>query len=188
MSGWHYEADYITTGWFLSSQQSQAKLPLFAHRQPRAQRTEIGRHSSGFKSSDRNAQGWPHRRWFILRTAVNATNQTSADSLSQRGLDLLAAGEPAQAARAFRAAIAADPAHLEAHHGLVRALRDAGRLEASVAAALALIALTPGDPLAHTALSISLQRAGHVPEAEAAAARARVLEWRIQLQSPNSQP
>jgi tetratricopeptide (TPR) repeat protein len=115
---------------------------------------------------------------------VTATNAPTADALSQRGLDLLAAGSPSAAARAFRAALAADPAHVEAHHGLVRALRDAGRLEASIAAALALTALTPADPLAHTALSICLQHAGHVPQAEAAAARARVLEWKLQLQSP----
>jgi len=89
-----------------------------------------------------------------------------------------------QAAQAFRAAIAADPAYYEAHHGLIRALRDAGRLEQSIAVALALVALTPHDALAHTALSICLQQAGHVPQAEAAAARARVLEWKIQLQSP----
>ncbi len=118
---------------------------------------------------------------------MTATNASSADSLFQRGLDLLAAGTPAGAAQAFRAAIAAGPgntgAHIEAHHGLIRALRDAGRLDQAVAAALALTALTPGDPLAHTALSISLQRAGHVPQAEAAAARARILEWKIQLQS-----
>ena len=112
------------------------------------------------------------------------TESHSAESLSQRGLDLLAAGSPAEAARAFRGAIATDPAHIEAHHGLIRALRDAGLLEQSVAAALALTAITPADPLAHTALSISLQHAGHVPQAEAAAARARVLEWKIQLQSP----
>jgi Flp pilus assembly protein TadD len=124
----------------------------------------------------------------ILRSAVTSTNAPTADSLSQHGLDLLAAGSPALAAQAFRAAIAADPAHVEAHHGLVRALRDAGRFEQSVAAALALTALTPGDPLAHAALSISLQHAGHVPQAEAAAARARVLEWKIQLQSPESLP
>jgi Flp pilus assembly protein TadD len=99
-------------------------------------------------------------------------------------MDLLAAGQPAEAAQAFRGAIAADPSHYEAHHGLVRALRDAAQLEQSIAAALALTALTPNDPLAHTALSISLQTAGHVPEAEAAAARARILEWKIQLQSP----
>ena len=115
---------------------------------------------------------------------MTATNPATAESLSQQGMDLLAAGEPARAAQAFRDAIAADPAHFEAHHGLIRALRDAGRLEQSIGAALALTALTPGDPLAHTALSISLQTAGHIPEAEAAAARARIVEWKIQLQSP----
>lgn len=103
-------------------------------------------------------------------------------------MDQLASGFPAEAVQAFRAAIDADPAHFEAHHGLVRALRDAGRLEQSVAAALALTALNPNDPLAHTALSISLQYAGHVPEAEAAAARARILEWKIQLQAPLNGP
>ncbi|HEY1766795.1 MAG TPA: tetratricopeptide repeat protein [Terracidiphilus sp.] len=115
---------------------------------------------------------------------MTATNASAADLLSQRGLDLLAAGSPAEAAQSFRAAIAAEPGHGEAHHGLVRALRDAGRTEESIAAATALTALTPLDPLAHTALSISLQHAGHVPEAEAAAARARILEWKVQLESP----
>ena len=115
---------------------------------------------------------------------MTQTSEQIAEQLSQRGLDQLAAGAPAEAVRSFREAIAADPENWEAHHGLIRALRDAGRLEQSVAAALALTALTPSDPLAHTALSISLQHAGHVPEAEAAAARARVLEWKVQLQSP----
>lgn len=118
---------------------------------------------------------------------MTATNPATADSLFDNGITLLAAGEPARAAQAFRAAIAADPAHFEAHHGLIRALRDAGRLEQSIGAALALTALTPGDPLAHTALSISLQTAGHIPEAEAAAAHARILEWKMELQSPPEQ-
>jgi hypothetical protein len=130
---------------------------------------------------------WP--RWtggstFILKIAVTATNTPTADELCQRGIDLLAAWSAVEAAEAFRGAIGLDAGNVEAHHGLVRALRDAGRLEQAVGAALALTALTPGDPLAHTALSITLQHAGHVPEAETAAARARVLEWKIQLQSP----
>jgi Flp pilus assembly protein TadD len=101
-------------------------------------------------------------------------------------MDQLANGDASLAIDTFRAAIAADPDYFEAHHGLIRALRDAGRLEQSVGAALALTALTPDDPLAHTALSISLQQAGHIPEAEAAAARARILEWKAQLRSPAS--
>lgn len=104
--------------------------------------------------------------------------------MSHRGLDLLASGAPAEAAKAFREAIAADAENYEAHHGLIRALRDAGQVEQAVGAALALTALTPSDPLAHTALSIALQQGGHIPEAEAAAARARILEWKLQLQSP----
>jgi len=115
---------------------------------------------------------------------VTQASSANAQQLSQQGIDLLAAGSAAQAACAFRAAIAADSSFYEAHHGLIRALRDAGQLEQSIGAALALTALTPSDPLAHTALSISLQTAGHVPQAEAAAARARLLEWKNQLQSP----
>ncbi len=123
---------------------------------------------------------------------MNESKTSAAESLSQppyeRGLDLLAAGSPSEAVKAFRAAIAAGPensqAQIDAHHGLIRALRDAGQFEQSVGAALALTALTPADPLAHTALSISLQTAGHIPQAEAAAARARILEWKLQLQSP----
>jgi Flp pilus assembly protein TadD len=114
---------------------------------------------------------------------VTVPKDISADALSQRGVELLAAGRPDEAAEAFGAAIEAEPSHIEAHHGLVRALRDAGRLEESVTAALALTALTPSDPLAQTALSISLQHADRIPEAEAAAGRARILEWKIQLQS-----
>ncbi len=115
---------------------------------------------------------------------MTETKASTAEALSQHGLDLLAAGNPAEAAQSFRAAIAADEENIEAHHGLVRALRDSGQLNQAIGAALALTALTPSDPLAHTALSICLQAAGHVPQAEAAAARARVLEWKIQLQSP----
>src|SRR5581483_6914054 len=121
---------------------------------------------------------------FILMSVVTDPSPNEAERLCELGLQQLGSGDPVEAARSFRAAIAADPNCFEAHHALIRALRDAGRLEQSVAAALALIALTPNDPLAHTALSISLQHAGHVPEAEAAAGRARVLEWKIQLQTP----
>jgi Flp pilus assembly protein TadD len=104
-----------------------------------------------------------------------------SNALSQAGLDLLFAGDAAGAAQAFREAIQVDPGHSEAHHGLIRALCDAEQFEAAVAAAQALIVLTPNDPLAHTSLSIALQKAGQIPEAEAAAGRARILEWKQQL-------
>jgi Flp pilus assembly protein TadD len=104
-----------------------------------------------------------------------------SNELSQSGLDLLYAGDATGAAQAFREAIQADPGHTEAHHGLIRALCDAEQFEAAVAAALTLTAVTPNDPLAHTSLSIALQKAGQIPQAEAAAGRARILEWKQQL-------
>jgi Flp pilus assembly protein TadD len=116
--------------------------------------------------------------------AVTSSESNSADSLCENAIQLLSAGNAVEAADAFRSAIAADPSHVEAHHGLVRALRDAGQLNQSVTAAMALTVLTPDDPLAHTALSISLQAAGDVPQAESAAGRARILEWKAQLNAP----
>ena len=106
----------------------------------------------------------------------------------QRGLDLLAAGNRRpRRRRPFARPSPPIPRHVSRRTTAWCApcATPAG-WNKSVAAALALTALTPADPLAHTALSISLQTAGHVPEAEAAAARARVLEWKIQLQSPPS--
>lgn len=113
-------------------------------------------------------------------------NLSQAEALSQHGLELLANGEISEAATAFQAAIAADPGHIEAHHGLVRALRDSEQFDAAIEAARALIAVTPEDPLAQTSLSIALQKAGRIPEAESAAGRARILEWKQQLAEPQS--
>lgn len=119
----------------------------------------------------------------ILKIAMADSGPIAGD-VFERGLRLLDAGAPSEAARAFRAVIAADPAHVEAYHGLIRALRDAGRIEASVGAALALTVIAPHDPATHTALSISLRAGGHMPQAEAAAARAQGLERKMKLESP----
>ena len=106
------------------------------------------------------------------------------DEHLQAGLDLLAEGDSAGAEAAFRHALSLDSDNVEAHHGLIRSLTEQGRLEGAIAAALALTVLTPNDPLAHAGLSIALMRAGHIKEAEAAGARARILEWKQQLTSP----
>ncbi len=105
----------------------------------------------------------------------------SSAEWTEHALERLASGQAAQAAEAFRAALQADYENIEAHHGLVRALCNAGKPDAAVVAALALTVLTPNDPLAHTGLSIALQQAGKIPQAEAAAGRARILEWKQQL-------
>ncbi len=106
-------------------------------------------------------------------------------------VDRLAEGNAAGAVAGFRAALAADPAFLDAQHGLIRALQDSGDYDAGIAAARELAAQAPDDVLAHTALSILFQHKGMIAEAEEAGARAKLLGWKQQLQAgaaPSSKP
>lgn len=121
------------------------------------------------------------------RETADRARQNDSAAWTERALERMAAADLAGAIAAFRAALQTDPDNLEAHHGLVRALCDAGQPDAAVAVALALTVLTPDDPLAHTALSIALQQAGQIPQAEAAAGRARILEWKQQLADDTDQ-
>ena len=106
-----------------------------------------------------------------------------AESLYYAALDALAEGRPETAAGAFRAALAADPTFLDAQHGLIRALQDAGAYDEALAAARALAEQDPDDVLAYTAISILYQHKGMIPEAEEAATRAKLLGWKQQLRA-----
>jgi Tfp pilus assembly protein PilF len=63
---------------------------------------------------------------------VTEPKQIPAEELCHRAMNQLADGNAPEAIDSFRAALSADPHYFEAHHGLIRALRDAGRLEQSV--------------------------------------------------------
>lgn len=104
-----------------------------------------------------------------------------AESLYYEAVDRLAAALPAEAATLFRLAIEKDPGFLDAMHGLIRALKDSGELDEAIAVAHQLIAREPEDVLAYTSLSILYQHKGMVPEAEAAALKAKLLGWKQQL-------
>ena len=123
------------------------------------------------------------QEWEAAGSGTQPSRMQNSQDWTDRAMEQLAAGETAAAVDSFRAAVQADPDNLEAYHGLVRALCDAGRPAEAVTAALALTVLSPSDPLAHTCLSIALQQDGQIPQAEAAAGRARILEWKQQLQA-----
>ena len=108
-------------------------------------------------------------------------DRRSAEELYYAAVDQIAAGDAAGAAQNFRAALAADPTFLDAQHGLIRALQDAGSYDEGIAAAKSLAEQAPEDVLAYTALSILYQRKGMIPEAEEAATRAKLLGWKQQL-------
>ena len=96
-------------------------------------------------------------------------------------LDLMAQGEPAAAVPRLQQALAIAPDFFDAMHALIRALQDSGDYDRAVSVAHDLIARDSDDILAHTSLSILYQRKGMVPEAEAEAAKARLLGWKHHL-------
>jgi Flp pilus assembly protein TadD len=105
------------------------------------------------------------------------------DGLFDAALDAMARGNAAEAVRGFERIVALDPSHAEATHGLIRALEDAGRIDDALRLTEQLIATDQDDVLAVTRLSILYQHKGMVPEAEAAAARAKILGWKLQLRT-----
>ncbi len=111
------------------------------------------------------------------------TTSRTADDLYYAAIEHIADGRPAAAVDAFRSALALRPTHSDARHGLILALDAAGKTEEGIATAQQLIADQPDDVLAWTSLSILYQHAGRVPEAEAASAKAKILGWKIELQS-----
>jgi tetratricopeptide (TPR) repeat protein len=111
------------------------------------------------------------------------TTSTEADSLLDLALDQMAAGNPSAAIPYLRQALTQNPNHPAATHALLRALEDTNQLPEALALARNLIAIDPDDPLAHTRLSILLQKSGDISAAEAASARARILDWKRQLNS-----
>ncbi len=107
-------------------------------------------------------------------------------ALYDEAVDLVAEGRPEEAVARYREAIALDEAFADAWQGLALALQDLGRLEEAIEAGHRLCALAPDDVLAHTTLSRLYQAAGMIPEAEAEAGKARILDWKQQLAATKS--
>jgi Tfp pilus assembly protein PilF len=120
------------------------------------------------------------------REIAATPTENVAERLCDQGLDLVASGDPAAATGKFREALDLDPSLLDAMHGLVRALQDAGDYDQAIAVARELLARDPNDPLAHTSLSILYQHKGMVPEAEAEALKAKLLGWKLELRESRS--
>ncbi|HLI13141.1 MAG TPA: tetratricopeptide repeat protein [Alphaproteobacteria bacterium] len=108
------------------------------------------------------------------------------DELFDRAVDHVADGDLAAAVAAYEEALALDPAFADAWQGLALAASQLGRHERAIEAAKKLVELAPEETLAHTTLSRVYQAAGMIPEAEAVAAKARILDWKRQLKEGGS--
>lgn len=89
----------------------------------------------------------------------------------------------------YRAALSDDPDWTEGLHGLAMAQMHAGELDDAIATGLRIAELDENDAFAYTSLSMFYQRKGMIEEAEAAAAKARMLNWQEGMgSSPGASP
>jgi len=103
------------------------------------------------------------------------------EDLFYEGADLQGEGRYDEAMACFEKCLAIDPEYADALLGMAMVFVAREQFEEAIAVGLRLAELQPDDPLTYTNLSRFYQRAGRVEEAEEAAAKARVLEWKRQL-------
>ena len=108
------------------------------------------------------------------------------DELFDQAVDCVAEGNLDGAIAKYREAIAVDATFADAWEGLSMALADKEQWDDALAAARKVVELNPQEQLAFTNVSRIYQRAGNVPEAEAWAAKARLLDWKQQLKEGKS--
>jgi tetratricopeptide (TPR) repeat protein len=109
------------------------------------------------------------------------------DELYDRAIDQFAEGKLEEAIETYRAALAIDPAFVDAWHGLAMAYNELRRYPEAIEAGRRLCELAPEDTLAHTSLSRFYQAAGMIAEAEAEGAKARMLDWKRQLRESKAE-
>jgi len=69
------------------------------------------------------------------------------------------------------------PDFFDGWHALGMALMKLGRFPEAIEAGTRAVALRPNDQIGWTSLSLFYNRAGHIKEAEAAGAKAKILSW-----------
>jgi tetratricopeptide (TPR) repeat protein len=105
------------------------------------------------------------------------------------GLKLFGQNRFEDAIAEYGRALEQRPEWAEVLHALATAQSKLGNQEQAIATLERVIRLTPDDPFVYTSLSIFLQRQGKIPEAESAAAKARMLSWKEELKkNPNAPP
>jgi tetratricopeptide (TPR) repeat protein len=105
------------------------------------------------------------------------------------GLKLFGQDKHAEAIEEYKQALELSPDWTEAMHALATAYSKLGRQDEAIEVVQRIIELEPEDAFAYTSLSIFLQRKGLIPEAEQAAAKARMISWKQELKNnPDAPP
>jgi tetratricopeptide (TPR) repeat protein len=103
------------------------------------------------------------------------------EELYDQAIDAYADDKFDEAIALYQQALEIDPKYGDAIHGMTMCYQAKGDLDTAIALTKKFIEQEPEDILAYTNLSMLYQKKGLVPEAEAAGAQARRLDWKRQL-------
>jgi tetratricopeptide (TPR) repeat protein len=103
------------------------------------------------------------------------------EEMFYEGSDLHGEGRHSEALACFERCLAVNPDYADAILGKAMVHLARSEFDEAIACARRIVELTPDDVLAHTNLSVFCQRAGRIAEAEEAAAKAKVLDWKQQI-------
>jgi tetratricopeptide (TPR) repeat protein len=113
---------------------------------------------------------------------MNAEEQSfDLEELFYEGSDLNGEGRYEEAMACFDRCLAIDPTYADAMLGKAMVHLERGEYDEAIALGKRIAELNPDDILAYTSLSMFYERAGRIPEAEEANAKARMLDWKRQL-------
>lgn len=105
----------------------------------------------------------------------------SSGELYDQAVDCVAEGRLDDAISKYKEALSLAPTFADAWEGLSMAYADKEMWAEAIETAKKVVELTPDEQLGYTNVSRIYQRSGNVSEAEAWAAKARVLDWKAQL-------
>jgi len=105
------------------------------------------------------------------------------------GLKLFGEDKHAEAIREYEQALELKPDWTDAMHALATSQSKLDKHEQAIETVRKILEITPDDAFAYTSLSIFYMRLGKIPEAESAAAKARMISWKEELKTnPNAPP
>jgi tetratricopeptide (TPR) repeat protein len=103
------------------------------------------------------------------------------EELFYEGSDLHGERRYDEAMERFERCLAIDPNYADAILGKAMVHLERGEHAQAIALGKRLAEVAPDDVMTFTSLSMFYERAGMIPEAEEASAKARMLDWKAQL-------